>query len=1048
MSAGARIPIAPLLCIRSIAVTLLVSSLMYCEPASAVQVHLDGRTFTVPDGFTVERVAGSPLVDRPVVADFDDLGRLYVADSSGSGDLLEKQLVNKPHSILRLGPADADGHFTQRTLYADRMMFPEGVLCYAGSVYMSGVPSIWKLTDTKGDGVADTRIEWFQGKTMTHCGNDLHGPYLGPDGWIYWCKGAFAEQTYERPGHKPFVTRASHIFRCRPDGSGIEPVMTGGMDNPVHVVFTPGGERIFTTTFLVNPEGGHRDGIIHAIYGGVYGKVHDDVLEGHQRTSPQLMPVLVHLGPAACCGLARYESDSFGPEYRDNLFAACFNLHKVTRHILKPQGATFSTIDQDFLVCDNLDFHPTDIVEDADGSLLVLDTGGWYKLCCPTSQLGKPDVLGAIYRVKRIGAPVIEDPRGLKLAWAKMKAPSIAKLLDDPRPAVRKRAIAALAAMPGDALEALDQFLGRTLSAQGRLNAIWAATRIDDPKAREIVRNALQDPDETVRQAAAHSASVWRDRDSLSLLLDMLANGTPPNRRIAAEAIGRIGNSRAIKPLLAAIATPTDRALEHSLTFALIEINDAKVTAEGLKSSDPRVQRATLMALDQMETSTLEPATVAAELNAKDPDLREAAAWIAARHKDWGGALVAVLRDQLGNPALGTTDLAQLQQQLAALAGSPAIADLLTDRLQDPSATDPQRRITLGAMKDSRIKQVPASWKEALFHQLTTGDAPVVADCVASISQLSFAKDDIAAVDAELRTTGERTDLPASTRLAALSAIHGKLAKLSRPLFDFIASQLTTNPSPSDRIAAAQILGHATLDTDEQLATTELVRTAGPLEIDPLLRAFDRAKDSAVGMKLVAALKQARSLRSLHADTLKLRLKNFGPEVQQEAEPLFAQLSPDAGKQKTRLDQLLATLPPGDVRRGQVLFNGTKASCFACHAIGYVGGHVGPDLTRIGQIRAERDLLESIVFPSASFVQSFEPVMVETTDGERQYGIVRTNDADEVMLVTGPNLEVHIPKSKLKRMLPGAVSLMPDGFDQVLAPQELADLVAFLRACR
>src|SRR3546814_9217684 len=54
--------------------------------------------------------------------------------------------------------------------------------------------------------------------------------------------------------------------------------------------------------------------------------------------------------------------------------------------------------DSDFLVSDNTDFHPTDVIEDADGSLLVIDTGGWYKLCCPTSQLWKPDVLGAIYR--------------------------------------------------------------------------------------------------------------------------------------------------------------------------------------------------------------------------------------------------------------------------------------------------------------------------------------------------------------------------------------------------------------------------------------------------------------------------------------------------------------------------------------------------------------------------------------------------------------------------------------------------------------------------
>ncbi|MBM4074433.1 MAG: dehydrogenase, partial [Planctomycetes bacterium] len=352
----------------------------------AAEFELNGQTFTLPDGFTIEVAAKAPLVNRPITADYDELGRLYVTDSSGSNDNVQKQLAERTHRIVRLEDTDGDGLLDKSVVFADKMMFPEGSLWHEGSLYVAAPPSIWKLTDTDGDGVADQRTEWFEGKTLTGCANDLHGPYLGLDGYIYWCKGAFAEQTYEQPGKKPLVSKAAHIFRRRADGTGpVENVMTGGMDNPVDVVFMPGGERIFTTTFLQRPGGGLRDGLIHAVYGGVYGKVHE-VTDFYPRTG-DLMPPLVHMGPAAPCGLTRYESSVFGDEFRDNLFACQFNMYKVSRHQLSksPGSGTFQSVDADFVVSNSIDFHPTDVLEDADGSLVICDTGGWYKLCCPTS---------------------------------------------------------------------------------------------------------------------------------------------------------------------------------------------------------------------------------------------------------------------------------------------------------------------------------------------------------------------------------------------------------------------------------------------------------------------------------------------------------------------------------------------------------------------------------------------------------------------------------------------------------------------------------------
>src|SRR5437867_2283830 len=103
---------------------------------------------TVPAGFEVERVAGPPLVNRPIVADFDDEGRLYVADSSGSNDKVETQLADKPHRIVRLEDRNGDGRFDTSVVFAVKMMYLEGAMWFEVSLYVAAPPRTWKLTDT------------------------------------------------------------------------------------------------------------------------------------------------------------------------------------------------------------------------------------------------------------------------------------------------------------------------------------------------------------------------------------------------------------------------------------------------------------------------------------------------------------------------------------------------------------------------------------------------------------------------------------------------------------------------------------------------------------------------------------------------------------------------------------------------------------------------------------------------------------------------------------------------------------------------------------
>jgi len=1006
----------------------------------AAQLELNGQTLTLADGFEIEVAANAPLIERPIVADFDEAGRLYVADSSGSNDKVEKQLADRPHRIIRLEDTDGDGKFDRRTVFADQLMFPEGTMWFRGSLYVSAPPSIWKLTDTDGDGTADQREEWFKGGTLTGCANDLHGPYRGPDGWIYWCKGAFAKQTHEVRG-KSFVTRASHIFRARPDGSGLEPVMTGGMDNPVDVVFTVDGERICSATFLQQPAGGRRDGLFHAVYGGVYGKQHD-VLDGHVRTG-ELMPVMTQLGPAAPCGLVRFRSRSFGEEFENNLFAALFNLHKVTRHQLFYEGAAMKSRDTDFLSAISPDFHPTDVVEDADGSLLIIDTGGWYKLCCPTSQLHKPDVLGAIYRVRKKGAPRVADPRGEKIPWSSAENRTLAELLADARPVVRARAIETLAQRGEPAVESLRKALDRNNDVEMRRNAIWTLTRIDSPAARTAVHEAFHDDDSTVRHVAAHAVSVTRDVTAVAALTELSRDDRPELQRAAAEGLGRLGDPEAASALLAA-SRPDDRVLDHSIIYALVELGDPIATAAALHAGTPAARRNALIALDQMEGGRLPAEEALAALRSTDPELKKAGLWVVAHHPEWGDQLVPLLADQLA--ASPTDDLDARAQFFSGLAEHAAVQQLLGSTARNPSASKTARLLALRSIAAAHLKNPGTGWAEA-FNEILEENNPdlLIAAADAIRAQPDKIRDGLSG--GVLRAASRR-DIPPPARASLLDAVRGAGQVLPPAQFEFLRAQLAPEVDARTRAIAARILGSARLEADALRSLIENVRTAGPFELSKLLGAFDNCQEEAMGISLVEALAQAPGLPSLGAGGLRSHLGKFPSSVLAKAEPLLVSLGADPLKQRARLDELAQQIGSGDVRRGHAIFNSPKAGCVTCHAMGYVGGTLGPDLTRIGQIRTERDLLEAIVFPSASFVRSYEPTLITTKGGEIYNGNIREDSAETLLVAIAPGSDVRIARTNISEMQPGIVSLMPQGFDQILTAQELADVVAFLKAAR
>lgn len=341
------------------------------------------------------------------------------------------------------------------------------------------------------------------------------------------------------------------------------------MNNPVELTFTEASEPIGTETYFTNPKAGERDALVYWTEGGVYPKPNIRIDRDKLVRTGELMPVVSKYSRVAPSGIGRYRSNVFGDDFKDNLFSAQFNTHRVLRHKLFRDGASFRTEDEVFFWSKNEDFHPTDVLEDADGSLLIVETGGWFIKGCPLSQVSKPELKGSIYRVRKKDTKTIEDPYGNHISWNSLQPSMASKYVEDERPFVSDRAVELLVDFGAASVEPLTDLLARSPSVNARTRAVFALYRIGTPEALRSIRKALKDADLQVRVAAARSAGLAKDSASVEVLMELVRNDKPAVRRQAATALGQIGDKKVISTMLSAAEDTDDRYIRHALIYSL-----------------------------------------------------------------------------------------------------------------------------------------------------------------------------------------------------------------------------------------------------------------------------------------------------------------------------------------------------------------------------------------------------------------------------------------------------------------------------------------------
>ena len=123
-----------------------------------------------------------------------------------------------------------------------------------------------------------------------------------------------------------------------------------------------------------------------------------------------------------------------------------------------------------------------------------------------------------------------------------------------------------------------------------------------------------------------------------------------------------------------------------------------------------------------------------------------------------------------------------------------------------------------------------------------------------------------------------------------------------------------------------------------------------------------------------------------------------------------------------------------------------RAACSACHTVNGTGGDTGPDLSRIGSIRRRPDLLEAILYPSSSIVNSYETYTVLTKDGRTEQGVIQRADSRWLVLRDAQRREITISREAIEELKRASHSIMPQGLDTNLNSDELSDLLAFLES--
>ena len=919
------------------------------------------QSFELQEGLRIELVASEPLTSSPCAMAFDGRGRLFVAENRGyprgpaEGE--------SPMGIISLlEDTDHDGRMDKRTVFADGLSFPNGVLPWKDGLLVTCAPDLLFLRDTNGDGRADEKQILLTGfDTQKSTQLRVNGPTVGPDGWI-WMASGLSGGVISNPNHPELAAiELKTDLRFDPISGRFEAVP--GQSQFGHS-FDSAGRRFICMNRLqvqhvVMPFEALRRNPNFAFSETV--QKCPEVLTNHLlrggNGAARIFPISQNITTAdahagtfsAACAVTIWQGGGLPNEYNGIAFSCDPTGNLIHADRLEERGPSFAALpflpsgnNREFVASRDDWFRPVFITSGPDGALYVCDMTRRvieHPDYLPEEVRKHTDFesgrdLGRIWRITRQNAP----PAKVLISSAE-KTPNLIKRLGSPSSWERTTAYRMLVeADPGSFANELEAALNSNQRAEAVVSLLWLARRT----------NSLDE----------------------SLLLQALRHREAAVREVALT-------------LLPSKITPV-------LTDAVQQLaNDI----------DGKVRFRTALALGALGSASEQALASLARRDGKDK--WTSAAILAGTTRKERSLLTQILENPCDIP---DTFIGQLTKLVAKTLQPSERAGALEMLLEKASGVGPAAELA-----------VATGFSEGLPPR--------------SKGSLPFLERALSHARSALASPGPARILAIELLGATDFATAGKelLQLLAVPDTDLQSAAVSALARFNDRQTAAALL------------EAHLWESFSPILRDKILNALT-ARPALAEVLIDEIEKQRLPAGILDSRRRQVLLASRDPQIKKRASALFTNAT-DGDRMKAFESAKDVLSLASHSTSGRDVF---RRLCVSCHRMDREGYAVGPDLFDISRQTKENILLH-IVVPEYEIAPGFASYVLETNDGRTLLGVISSETPESVTVRQPGGQQDTILRPQIRSIKASAFSLMPQGLEKVMQPQELADLLAYLR---